>query len=154
MKNFCLFFFFATTCSFGQFSIKGTLTKPLKNDWALLYKIESNREIFVANTSIKSDSLDINGTKIASGTFEFELPKNSKPGTYRVTYRQKGARFIDFIFNHENVRFQLHPDAPEASIFFLGICRKSTLQSISRRNFSKTAKTRLHTSCCFARQYP
>ena len=140
MKNFCLFFFFATTCSFGQFSIKGTLTKPLKNDWALLYKIESNREIFITNTSIKSDSLDINGTKIATGTFEFELPKNSKPGTYRVTYRQKGARFIDFIFNHENVRFQLHPDAPEASIFFLESAENQLYRAYQDEIFLKQQK--------------
>jgi len=69
MKKFCLFLLFCSTFSYAQFSINGTLTKELESDWVILYKIESTQQVFVANTTIKKDSLLTNGKKVAVGTF-------------------------------------------------------------------------------------
>ena len=99
MKKFCLFLFFCSTFSYAQFSINGTLTKASESDWVILYKIESTQQVFVADTTIKRDSLLTNGKKVAIGTFSFNLPVTAKSGTYRVKYRMKGAGFLDFIFN-------------------------------------------------------
>ncbi|MEN8746006.1 MAG: hypothetical protein ABF284_05420, partial [Polaribacter sp.] len=98
MKKYCLLLLLCSTFSFAQFSINGTLTKVLESDWIVLYKIESTQQVFVANTTIKRDSLLTNGKKVAIGTFSFNLPATAKSGTYRVKYRMKGAGFLDFIF--------------------------------------------------------
>ena len=118
MKKFCLFLFFCSTFSYAQFSINGTLTKALESNWVILYKIESTQQVFVADTTIKRDSLLTNGKKVAIGTFSFNLPVTAKSGTYRVKYRMKGAGFLDFIFNKENISFAFHPDYPEATVLF------------------------------------
>ncbi|MEN8913621.1 MAG: redoxin domain-containing protein, partial [Polaribacter sp.] len=118
MKKFCLFLLFCSTFSYAQFSINGTLTKELESDWVILYKIESTQQVFVANTTIKKDSLLTNGKKVAVGTFSFTLPSTAKSGTYRATYRLKGAGSVDFIFNKENINFTFHPDYPEATVLF------------------------------------
>ena len=97
MKKYCLLILRCSTFSFAQFSINGTLTKVLESDWIVLYKIESTQQVFVANTTIKRDSLLTNGKKVAIGTFSFNLPATAKSGTYRVKYRMKGAGFLDFI---------------------------------------------------------
>ena len=118
MKKFCLFLLFCSTFSYAQFSINGTLTKELESDWVILYKIESTQQVFVANTTIKKDSLLTNGKKVAVGTFSFTLPSTAKSGTYMATYRLKGAGSVDFIFNKENINFTFHPDYPEATVLF------------------------------------
>ena len=118
MKKYCLLLLLCSTFSFAQFSINGTLTKVLESDWIVLYKIESTQQVFVANTTIKRDSLLTNGKKVAIGTFSFNLPATAKSGTYRVKYRMKGAGFLDFIFNKENINFTFHPDYPEATVLF------------------------------------
>ena len=118
MKKYCLLLLLCSTFSFAQFSINGTLTKVLESDWIILYKIESTQQVFVANTTIKRDSLLTNGKKVAIGTFSFNLPATAKSGTYRVKYRMKGAGFLDFIFNKENINFTFHPDYPEATVLF------------------------------------
>ena len=140
MKKYCLLLLFTVTCTYGQFSVNGILTKPIKNDWAILYKIESNREVFVANTSIKMDSLFVNGVQKPISTFEFLLPNETESGTYRVTYRLKGARFIDFIFNKENVRFQLQPDAPDATINFIESSENQIYKAYQNEIFFKQQK--------------
>jgi thiol-disulfide isomerase/thioredoxin len=89
-----------------------------KTDWIILYKLEGTKQVFINNTTIKSDSIEVNGLKEAIGTFEFTIPKNSKPGTYRVNYRLEGEGFVDFIYNKENVSFIFNPDYPEQSITF------------------------------------
>lgn len=118
MKKIYLFLLLLSTVSYAQFSINGTLTKTLKSDWVILYKIESTQQVFVANTTIERDSLLIDGKKTAIGTFSFTLPKTAKSGFYRVTYALKGAGAIDFIFNKENINFTFNPEAPEVSVLF------------------------------------
>jgi thiol-disulfide isomerase/thioredoxin len=118
MKKIYLFLLLFSTVSYAQFSINGTLTKPLKSDWVILYKIESTQQVFVANSTIKRDSRTVDGKKVAIGTFSFTLPKGAKSGFYRATYALKGAGAIDFIFNKENVNFTFNPEAPETTVLF------------------------------------
>ncbi len=118
MKKILLFFFLISFVSYGQFTVQGTMTPTLKSDWVILYKIEGARQKFVQNTKIKIDSVVIDGKKQAIGNFSFTLPKESKVGAYRVTYKLEGAGFVDFIFNKENVSFGFHPDYPNQSVTF------------------------------------
>lgn len=94
------------------------MTPPQESDWVILYKIEGTKQIFVKNTKIKIDSILVEGKKQAVGNFNFTLPKDAKSGFYRATYRLKGAGFVDFIFNKENVSFVFNPEYPEQSIVF------------------------------------
>ena len=118
MKKLILLILFISSFAQAQFSINGTLTNSLDTDWVILYKIEGATQQFVQNTTIKKDTLLIEGKKKAINIFKFELPATAKAGTYRVRYRTRGISFVDFIFNKEDVSFTFHPDYPEQAILF------------------------------------
>ena len=118
MKKLILLILFISSFAQAQFSINGTLTNSLDKDWVILYKIEGATQQFVQNTTIKKDTLLIDGKKKAINIFKFELAATAKAGTYRVRYRTRGISFVDFIFNQEDVSFTFHPDYPEQAILF------------------------------------
>ena len=102
----------------AQYSINGTMTPPHKNDWVILYKIEGARQVFIKNTTIKKDTIVIDGENKLIGRFNFDLPENAKKGSYRTTYALQGAGFVDFLFNKENISFTFNPSYPEQSVTF------------------------------------
>ncbi|TXD50088.1 TlpA family protein disulfide reductase [Polaribacter sp. IC073] len=118
MKKVAALLFLITSFAQAQYSVKGTLTNNLETDWVILYRIEGSIQKFVQNTTIKKDTVSIDGEKQVIGTFQFQLPANTKVGSYRINYRTSGASFVDFIFNKENVSFAFHPDYPEQTTLF------------------------------------
>lgn len=104
--------------SIAQNTVQGYVSPNLKTDWVILYRIESTQQIFIDNTTIQKDSLIVSGQKQAVGSFTFELPPNSKSGTYRATYRLEGAGFVDFYYNKEDVEFIFNPEYPSQSVAF------------------------------------
>ncbi|MGB2128368.1 MAG: TlpA family protein disulfide reductase [Flavicella sp.] len=99
--------FFSFSKLFAQYSISGTFTDAATDlSWAILYRLESGKEIFVANTKIKENH------------FEFELPSTENSGMYRVTYRLNGPSHVDFIFDREEVSFHFDSSYPEQTIVF------------------------------------
>jgi thiol-disulfide isomerase/thioredoxin len=84
---------------------------PTENSsWVLLYKIEGTKQIFVKNTQIKKEA--------EKGFFEFSLPNEAKPGTYRIKYSMKRNGFIDFFFNKEDVIFEFNPKDSNNTVIF------------------------------------
>ena len=84
---------------------------PTENSsWVLLYKIEGTKQIFVKNTQVKKEA--------EKGFFEFSLPNEAKPGTYRIKYSMKRNGFIDFFFNKEDVIFEFNPKDSEQHSYF------------------------------------
>jgi thiol-disulfide isomerase/thioredoxin/archaellum component FlaC len=118
MKKLLALLIFATSIVNAQYTIKGTMTPPEKSDWLALYKIEGAKQKFITNTTIKFDTIVVGGEKQVLGRFQLDLPKNTKPGVYRATYRNKGAGFVDFYFNKENVEFIFNPKYPDESVVF------------------------------------
>ncbi len=119
MKNIFAFLLFVSSFVTAQHTVKGVVSPKIKkSDWIILYKVEGTKQVFVNNTNVKIDSIDVNGVKQAVGRFEFKLPSNIKPGTYRINYSLEGASFVDFIYNKENVSFTFNPDYPEQTITF------------------------------------
>jgi thiol-disulfide isomerase/thioredoxin len=137
MKKIALLILFISSFAHAQFSINGTLIHSLETDWVILYRIEGSKQQFVQNTTIKRDTLFIEGKKQTIGTFKFKLPATAKAGSYRINYRTKGTSFVDFIFNKENVSFTFHPDYPEQTILFSksreNIIYKNYLKDISKQ---------------------
>ena len=137
MKKIILLILFISSFAQAQFSISGTLTNSLDTDWVILYKIEGATQQFVQNTTIKKDTLLIEGKKKAINIFKFELPTTTKAGTYRISYRTSGISFVDFIFNKEDVSFTFHPDYPQQAILFSkskeNIIYKNYLKDISKQ---------------------
>ncbi|APZ45861.1 hypothetical protein BW723_05935 [Polaribacter reichenbachii] len=107
-----------SSITFGQHIVKGTMSPKIKTDWLILYKLEGTKQVFVNNTSIKTDTVLIGGKKEAVSSFEIKLPSSAKPGAYRATYRLEGAGFVDFFYNKENVSFIFNPEYPQQSIVF------------------------------------
>jgi len=110
MKKLFLLLFLASLSIQAQYKISGELNPPKKYNWAILYKIEGARQVFVKSTTLKKTS--------KSSKFEFTLPANAKVGAYRVTYNTEGKGFADFLFNKENIAFKFNPDRAEESIQF------------------------------------
>lgn len=118
MKKLFLALVFITSITQAQYTVKGTMTPPEKSDWVMLQKLEGAKQKFLKHTTIKVDTVNIGGQEQSIGRFEIEIPKDAKPGMYRVTYRNKGAGFIDFLFNNENVEMVFNPQYPDQSVFF------------------------------------
>lgn len=118
MKKILVLFVFITSIVNAQYSVKGTMTPPDKEDWVILYKLEGAKQKFISNSTIKKETLEIGGQKQEIARFELKLPENAKPGAYRVTYRNQGAGFVDFLFNKESVEFVFNPQYPDQSIVF------------------------------------
>jgi thiol-disulfide isomerase/thioredoxin len=118
MKRILALLVFVTSLANAQFTVKGTMTPPEEGDWVILYKIEGAKQKFVQHSTIKFDTVVIGNRKQAIGRFELKLPQDAQKGSYRVTYRDKGAGFVDFLFNKENVEFVFNPEYPEQSVVF------------------------------------
>ncbi|WP_299014704.1 TlpA disulfide reductase family protein [uncultured Polaribacter sp.] len=118
MKKLLIFLVFTTTFIQAQYTVNATITTPLNTDWVILYRIDNGKQKFVKNTTIRKDTLLVEGKKQIIGTFTFTLPKNTPKGYYRTSYKTEGNGFVDFIFNKENVRFAFHPDYPEQTAIF------------------------------------
>ncbi len=118
MKNILAFLLLISSITTAQHTVKGIISPNLKTDWVILYKIEGTKQIFIGNTTIKKDSIEVNSKKEAVGRFEIKIPATAKPGAYRVNYRLEGTSFVDFFYNKEDVSFIFNPDYPEQSISF------------------------------------
>ncbi|MCH3881598.1 MULTISPECIES: TlpA family protein disulfide reductase [Tenacibaculum] len=119
MKKLLLLLVLITSIAQAQYSVKGTMLPPNNTDWVILYKVEGAKQKFVANTNTKIETLTIEGKEQQVGTFKFTLPADTKTGSYRLTYRQDGSGFLDFLFNKEHVEMSFHPDYPEQSVVFM-----------------------------------
>ena len=110
MKKIIVFFLLISSLSYSQFNIKGTMSPIENSSWVLLYKIEGTKQIFVKNTQVKKEA--------EKGFFEFSLPNEAKPGTYRIKYSMKRNGFIDFFFNKEDVIFEFNPKDSNNTVIF------------------------------------
>ena len=110
MKKVLILFLFISSLLQAQYSIKGSLQPVKKYQWALLYKVEGARQVFVENSEIKVEK--------AKGSFDFTLPADAKTGSYRVTYDLQNNGYVDFLFNKENVEFEFNPNNAEGTTVF------------------------------------
>ncbi|WP_348703635.1 TlpA disulfide reductase family protein [Tenacibaculum sp. 190524A02b] len=118
MKKLMSLIVLVTSIANAQYSVRGTMTPPDKGDWVMLHKLQGVTPKYIANTTIKFDTVNVGGDKQVLGKFSLELPKNAESGVYRATYRNKGAGFVDFLFNKENVEFIFNPKFPDQSVVF------------------------------------
>lgn len=118
IKKLLSILFLISSISYAQYTVKGSMSPQIKTDWVILYKLEGTKQVFVNNTTIKTDSVMISGNKQAVSSFEITLPPSAKPGAYRATYKLEGAGFVDFFFNNEDVSFIFNPEYPQESIAF------------------------------------
>ncbi|WP_158839926.1 TlpA family protein disulfide reductase [Polaribacter sp. L3A8] len=118
MKKILAFIFLISSFAQAQYTVNGTMYPTLKSDWVILYKIEGATQKFVQNSKIAIDTVTIQGKKQAIGKFSFTLPTNTKPGSYRLTYKLEEAGFVDFIFNKEDVSFSFNPNYGNQTVFF------------------------------------
>lgn len=118
MKRLLVLLVLVTSIANAQYSVRGTMTPPEESDWVILYKIEGAKQKLIANSTIKFEDVNVGGGTQKVGRFEFTLPQDAEVGGYRVMYRLRGAGFVDFLFNKENVEFVFNPVYPEESIVF------------------------------------
>ncbi|MBS9774781.1 MAG: redoxin family protein [Tenacibaculum sp.] len=102
----------------AQYTVKGTISSAEGLDWVLLQKLEGTKQKYLAHTNMKIENIEVNGVKKYIGKFEFTLPKGTKVGMYRVSYKDKGAGFVDFLFNNEDIELSFDSQFPEQSVIF------------------------------------
>lgn len=104
MKYIGLLFFFVFQLTQAQFTIKGTFIDSLPGVKSVaLYK------------SVKGESNYINYVNVDKNTFTFSID-GLKSGNYRVLYKNEPTGYVDFIFNQENVAFELDSNVGQTSI--------------------------------------
>ncbi|WP_298762625.1 TlpA disulfide reductase family protein [uncultured Polaribacter sp.] len=130
MKKIFIFLLFISAFAQAQYTVNATLTEPLATDWVILYRIENGQQKFVKNTTIKKDTILVEGEKQVIGNFTFSLPQNTPAGSYRTSYKTEENGFVDFIFNKENIRFAFHPEYPEQTTIF-----SESLENITYKNY-------------------
>jgi len=119
MKNILAFILLISPFIHAQYTINGTMNPATESEWVILYKIEGTKQLFIQNSEIKITETTVQGEKQKLGNFNFTMPKDSKTGSYRITYSLNNKGYVDFIFNREDVRFNFHPDFPNESVTFL-----------------------------------
>ena len=73
----------------------------------MLYKVEGAKQVFIKNTQIETEG--------NTGVFKFNLPKDTKIGSYRITYDLKSDGFIDFLFNKDIILSEMNLTKEELS---------------------------------------
>ena len=99
MKRILLLIF--SICTLGlsaQNSIDGFMTDAADEfEWVILYQLKGANQIYIENTDV------------IDGKFSLLLPKESEKGMYRVSYGTTSTNFVDFLFDHEDVKFNFNP---------------------------------------------
>ncbi len=128
----------------AQYSIKGTMTPPEKSDWVMLHKLQGIKPKYIANTTIKFDTITVGADKQILGKFSFKLPKGTESGAYRITYKNKGGGFIDFLFNKENIEFIFNPKFPDESVVYTNSRENKLYSEYVEKTAEAQKKVSLH----------
>ena len=118
MKKILILFLLMSTFVQAQYSVKGSIHPVKEYKWALLYKVEGARQIFLKNAQIKNELQTKDGKTLTIGTFSFDLPADTKTGAYRLTYDLQNNGFVDFLFNNEDVELSFNPGDTEGTTVF------------------------------------
>ncbi len=97
---------FPFTTVFSQDTIRVKMTPVQKYTWSILYSLNGVNQKYIANATIEN------------GAFSFIVPKDSKPGMYRILYDNNNNKFIDILYNKENITLDFHPDHPVELVKF------------------------------------
>lgn len=127
-KLFALLFFLSLSLQ-AQYKISGEMNPPEKFTWAILYKIEGARQVFIKSSTVKKVT---KGNKTV-GAFNFTLANDAKIGTYRVSYKTEGSGFVDFLFNKEKeISFSFNPNKAEETVEFSKSVENKLYQEYTR----------------------
>lgn len=116
------------TNSFAQNSIKGKMIPAEKYSWAILYKLNGVKQNYVANTTVEN------------GVFAITIPKGSEPGMYRILYDNNNNKFVDIIYNNEDIDLEFHPEYPLQLVKF----NKSEENKLYQDYIENVASTQNH----------
>lgn len=99
-------------CVNGQNAIKGTLEPKGNFSWIMLYQLKGANQIYVTNEIIEN------------GQFEIKFPENSETGMYRLIFENTGQKFVDFIYNKEDIDLKYDPNRPKLTTEFFKFFRE------------------------------
>ncbi len=117
MKYFSLVLFFALQLVNAQHKVEGTFVDSLpKISSVALYKL------------VKGNSSYIKYAKVKDKKFVFEMDSLA-PGYYRALYRNVKTGFVDFIYNKENVSFEIDSKVGQASVAYTTSSENQLLQA-------------------------
>lgn len=92
---------------FAQHTLTGQMNPAEEQyTWAILYKLEGVSQKYVNNTTIEN------------GKFSLEIPKGTPSGMFRLLYDNENNKYLDFIFNNEDITVEFHPDYPAQLVKF------------------------------------
>ncbi|MDO6801053.1 TlpA disulfide reductase family protein [Wenyingzhuangia sp. 1_MG-2023] len=108
MKQFIFLFFFAfITVQSQEYTVTGVFMDSLhKVENIALYKIENGEPRYLKFTKVKKD------------TFRISMKTLTK-GYYRALYKNVKTGYVDFIYNKENVLFEVDSRVGQSSVGFL-----------------------------------
>lgn len=92
----------------SQNSLTGIVSP--KNDLVtrvILYQLKGTQQVYISNSKIDNDQ------------FKLEIPKETEPGMYRLSFSPEVFGFVDFIFNQENISLKFDSRNLSNSVEFL-----------------------------------
>ena len=99
-------FLFLSISLQAQFSVSGKIEPHNNLSWILLYKLENGKKVYIENSNV------------TNGNFKFNFSEDQPAGIYRLYYQPKDNRYVDFIYNKENIVFSFDPENPTDNIHF------------------------------------
>ena len=117
MKYLNVVLFFAFQFLQAQYTVEGTFVDTIpKIKNVGLYKI------------VNGDSEYLKYTAVKYRRFSFDMA-NLPPGYYRALYQNTSKGYVDFIYNKENVKFDVDGKVGQSSVLFLTSKENKLLQS-------------------------
>lgn len=112
----------------AQNSVDGLMTNAADEyEWIILYQLKGANQIYIENTDI------------IDGAFSMIIPAESEKGMYRLAYGTDGTKFVDFLFDHEDVKFEFDPKQAGKTINYQASNNNKLYTSYLRKSeYSKT----------------
>ncbi len=118
MKKYIFLLFLIPFYSFAQHTITGTIVSKENYTYALLYKIEGVRQLYLQSTGFEKDTIEYNGRMEPVQTFQLTLPDSITPGSYRIAYDPNNNGVVDVLFNKEDIAFTAIPQLQRPTVVF------------------------------------
>lgn len=116
MKKILFLFLLTPVVLQAQYKISGTINATKEYKYALLYKIEGARQVYIKNTTIDRDTIVKGEKQHIVSTFEFDFTNDIAIGSYRIAYDFQNGGFVDILYDKEDVAFTITPGAPQPLI--------------------------------------
>lgn len=140
MKRLIFLLLWIPFSSYAQHTISGAIISNEDYSYAMLYKIEGVRQMYLQSATIKKDTIELNGRMEPVKSFQLSLPDSAAVGSYRIAYDPNNNGIIDVLYNKEDIVFTAVPNAQRPIVTYEqsveNILYESYIEELSKAQYS------------------